>query len=81
MDQISYSELRKQLASVINHIEQDKTVYRITRRNHENMVMMREEDFSALNETLYVLSSKANIEHITTSLKQAENHQFVDVDL
>ena len=45
-----------------------------------NMVILAEEDYNSIQETLYLLSYSHNADRIMESIKQATNSQFVEVD-
>jgi antitoxin YefM len=65
----------------MNKIEQDKVVFQVSRKNHENIVMMTEDDYNSLCETLYLLSSPNNAVRLLESISQADNGDFVEVNL
>lgn len=81
MNSISYTSLRKNLSSVLEEVEKDHVTYHITRKNHKNMVILAEEDYNSIKETLYLLSNQANAEALNESIIQAQNKNFVDVNL
>jgi len=81
MNSISYTSLRKNLSSVLEEVEKDHVTYHVTRKNHKNMVILAEEDYNSIKETLYLLSSQANAEALNESIIQAQNKNFVDVNL
>lgn len=71
MDAITYTDLRKNLKKHMDRVYQDREPLIITRKNRENLVLVGVDDFNALNETHYLLSSPANAKHLKESLKQA----------
>ena len=77
INSISYTSLRKNLSSVLEEIETDH----IIRKNYKNMVILAEEDYNSIKETLYLLSSQANAAMLQKSMIQAQNNNFVTVDL
>lgn len=81
MQSISYTSLRKNLSSVLDEVERDHVSFLITRKNHKNMVLLSEDDYNSVRETLYLLSNPANAEKLQKSIKQAQKRQFVEVDL
>jgi len=81
MHAISYTSLRKNLSSILDKVERDHVTYHVTRKNHKNMVILAEEDYNSIQETLYLLSNQANADRIRESMKQAANSEFIDVDL
>jgi antitoxin YefM len=81
MNSISYTSLRKNLSSVLDEVEKDHVTYHVTRKNHKNMVILAEEDYNSIKETLYLLSNQANADILKESMIQAQNNCFVTVDL
>ena len=81
MPSISYSSLRKTLSSVLDEVEKNHVTYHVTRKNHDNIVIITEEDHNSLHETLYLLSNPINAERIKESVQQAQKGQFKAVDL
>ena len=81
MNSISYTSLRKNLSSVLDEVEKDHVTYHVTRKNHKNMVILAEEDYNSIKETLYLLSNQANADILKESMIQAQNNGFVTVNL
>ena len=81
MQTISYTALRNGLSGVMDKVAKNREVLYITRREHESMVIMTEEDYNATQETLYLLSNAKNAARLNESLKQAANNEFIEVDL
>lgn len=79
MEFISYTALRQNLSSIMDVIEDDRVVYKISRKDHKNLIMMTEEDYNSMEETLHLLSSSANVAHLEQSMKEAENGEFGEV--
>lgn len=73
--------MRQNLRSVMDNINADRSVFEVARRGQETVVMMSKHDYDSLQETLYLLSSKANADRLHESLKQAERGEFVHHDL
>lgn len=53
----------------------------ITRNNNQSVVMMSLDDYNAWMETCYLLANSVNAEHLQKSLTEAENGDFVDVNI
>ena len=70
---VNYSSFRQELASWLDRVSEDHVPARITRKSGESCVLMSESDYSALVETLYLLSSANNAERLNKSLKEYEN--------
>ena len=78
---ISYTAAREDLAQVMTKVCEDQVVTHITRRNGGNCVLMSEEEYGSIMETLYLFGNPANAAHLEHSLAQAEQGEFVEVDL
>lgn len=81
IETISYSSLRQNLSSVLNKIENDKNIYQVTRKQHGDVVMIAKDDYDSMVETMHLLSSSKNARRLEEALKEAENKNFVKVDL
>ena len=70
MQVISYTDVRKILKSVLDHVVDDADTTIITRRNGGDVVMMSKVDYDSLMETLHLLGSEANRKHLAESIEQ-----------
>lgn len=57
MDVITYTQARKNFTHVMNEVCENHTPIIITRQSAKPVVMMSLEDYSAIEETLYLLRS------------------------
>lgn len=72
MNAINYSDLRKNLKSTMDKIISDHEPVIITRRNGGKVVIVSYEDYSAIEETAYLLKSPKNAKRIRESIKSFE---------
>ena len=77
----TYTKARKNLKTVFDGVCKDHAPCLVERREGGNIVFVSEEDFSSLEETAYLLSSPANLQHIASSLEELENGETVEFDL
>ncbi len=70
MDAVNYSDLRQNLKKYLDSVYRDHEPLIVTRKNNENVVILSVDDYNSLNETQYLMSSKANVEHLQKSLAQ-----------
>lgn len=54
---ISYTEARNDLSNILNHVCLSHEPVLVTRREGNNTVIISEEDWNAIQETLYLMSS------------------------
>lgn len=70
MDAISYSTARANLATTMDRVCEDHEPIIITRNGQQSVVMLSLEDFTALEETSYLLRSPANTKRLMTAIEQ-----------
>ena len=84
MQVTNYSELRKNLSSMMDEVLLSHTPLIITRESKKPVVMISLEDFNDYEETLYLMRSPANRERILSSLKEikakkSKRRKLIDV--
>ncbi len=67
---VSFTEARNGLKSVLDQVVNDADCTVITRRDSPDAVVMSFEYYSSLMETVYLLKSPANAEHLRKSIEQ-----------
>jgi antitoxin YefM len=78
----SYSDLRKNLASMIDAVTNDHEPIVITRdKGRPAAVLMSVEDFASYEETRYLLRSPANAERLLQSVNALEAGEGRERDL
>lgn len=80
---VSYSEARSHLKEVMDRAVADADVTIITRRGAANAVLLSQEHFESLMETVHLLRSPANAAHLAQSIAQdqagrTEPHRLSD---
>jgi antitoxin YefM len=75
MDAISYSTARAKLATTMDRVCEDHEPIIITRNGQQSVVMLSLEDFTALEETSYLLRSPANAKRLLTAIEQLSGGQ------
>jgi len=70
MNVVSFTEARNSLKSVLNRVIDDADCTIITRRDTEDAVVMSLDYYNGLMETVYLLRSPANVEHLDASIEQ-----------
>ncbi len=81
MDAINYTTARKNFAKTMDKVCDDHEPIIITRENAKPVVMMSLEDYNAIEETAYLLSSPANAKRIRESMKEVEEGNVIEKDL
>ena len=67
---VTFTEARNGLKSVLDQVVNDADYTVITRRDSEDAVVMSLDYFNSLMETVYLLKSPANAEHLRKSIEQ-----------
>ena len=70
MRTIPFTDARANLKFVIDQVINDVDVTLITRRDAPNAVVMSQEHYDSLMETVYLLRSPANVAHLERSIAQ-----------
>lgn len=70
MKVISFSEARNSLKAVLDSVVNDADTTIITRRDAEDAVVMSLDHYNSLMETVHLLRSPANVEHLARSIGQ-----------
>jgi antitoxin YefM len=78
MAHVSYSELRNNLASYMDEVCDDRAPLLVTRQNARSVVLMSEEDYEGLMETVHLLKSPANAARLLRSIKEADEGKLTE---
>jgi antitoxin YefM len=68
MPHVTLTELRANMAKHLDQIEADRTELVVTRQNHEPVVILPLAEFEGLRETVHLLSTPANADHLRRSI-------------
>jgi len=72
---MTYSKARNNLKAVFDEVNKKRIPIRISRRNNEDVVILAQEEYAALEETAHLLNSPANTKHLLQSLHEATKGQ------
>lgn len=72
LDTITYTKLRDQLAKTLDKVTSDRAPILITRQKGKPAVLISMEEFSAMEETAYLLRSPRNATHLRAAREQVE---------
>jgi antitoxin YefM len=81
MKVVSFTEARNSLKAVLDSVVNDADTTVITRRDSEDAVVMSLDYYNSLMETVYLLRSPANAEHLAKSIEQFKNDKVTPRDL
>jgi antitoxin YefM len=78
MDAITYSAARANLATTMDRVCEDHEALIITRNGQQSVVMVSLEDFTALEETAYLLRSPANMKRLVAAMDQLNSGKGIE---
>ena len=78
---VSYTEARNGLKSVLDGVVDDADCTVITRRDAQDAVVMSMDHYNSLMETVHLLSSPANAEHLAKSIAQYKAGKVTQRDI
>jgi len=83
MQAVLYSQARNNLRSIINQVCDNVEEFIITTKEKQSAVLISQEEYNSMKETIYLLSSKNNRDRLLDSVDQIENSKFLkkDIDL
>jgi antitoxin YefM len=82
MKTASYSDMRRNLASMIDRVNADHEPVVITRdRGKPAAVLMSLEDYASFEETRYLLASPKNAERLARAIEELDSGKGVERDL
>lgn len=81
MRTIHFTDARSNLKSVIDRVVDDADVTLITRRDAPNAVVMSQDYFDSLMETVHLLRSPANVAHLERSIAQLRGGKVTERDV
>jgi antitoxin YefM len=81
MSHVSYTELRANLAKYMDDVCDGRAPLHITRQNARSVVMIAEDEYEGMMETLHLLRSPANAARLLRSMKAADAGKLVARDI
>ena len=72
MDVLSYTDARARLKALMDRVVKDRSPVVVTRQKAEAVVMVSLADWTAMEETLHLLSTPANAERLRASVSQLD---------
>jgi len=83
MQALLYSQARNNLREIINKACNDFEEFIITTKDKQSAVLISQEEYNSMKETIYLLSSKNNRDRLLSAVDQIDNAKFFkkDIDL
>ncbi|WP_159991094.1 type II toxin-antitoxin system prevent-host-death family antitoxin [Pelistega ratti] len=79
MHTITYTEARQNLSKRMQQTIDNQEAILITRSRGGNCVLMSEEQYSALQETAYLLRSPKNVKRLLESIEELKSNQGIEL--
>lgn len=77
MKAVSYSEARNNLKTYLDYVNDNHDIVTITRQNGENVVLISEDDYNSINETLYLLSSEPTRKRLMEAMNNKDKSKNI----
>ena len=81
MGHVSYTEFRQRLAKYMDSVCDDRAPLRVTRQNARTVVLLSEDEYEGMVETLHLLRSPANAERLLRSIASADAGRLSEHEL
>jgi antitoxin YefM len=81
MIQVSFTDLRNNLAHWMDRAEADRVPILVTRQGHEPAVLLAQSDYDSMVETLYLKSSPKNAARIDAAIARFEAGEGIEMTL
>lgn len=81
MSHVNYTEFRQNLASYMDRVCDDRDPLVVTRQKGSSVVVVAEEEYAGLMETVHLLKSPANAARLLRSIADAEAGRVVEHSL
>ena len=81
METTSFSSFRSSLKKKLDRVTDDHDLLIVNRRGNKDVVVMALQDYNALEETLYLLSSKTNAQNLRLGVNQLMSGKVVKKSL
>ena len=78
MAHVSYTQFRNNLASYMDEVCDGRAPLVVTRQNARSVVLMSEEDYDGLMETVHLLNSPANAERLLRAIADADRDMLTN---
>jgi antitoxin YefM len=81
MQAVLYSQARNNLRDIINQVCNNFEEFIITTKEKQSAVLISQDEYNSIKETLYLLSSKNNRDRLLDAVEEIEGGKFITKDL
>jgi antitoxin YefM len=83
MEIVNYSEARENFKQILDQVSDDCDPILIKRKDHEDVVLLSKSHYDSIMETLYLMRSPANAQHLIEAIArdqagEGERHELID---
>ncbi len=77
----NFTEFRTALKKYLDEVENNQEILVIKRKSGKGTVLISLEEYNSIMETMHLLSSKANADHLYESIQQINSGNTIQQDL
>ncbi|HAQ37519.1 MAG TPA: hypothetical protein DCX89_09655 [Saprospirales bacterium] len=77
----NFTEFRTDLKKYLDEVENNQEILVIKRKSGKGTVLISLEEYNSIMETMHLLSSKANADHLYESIQQINSGNTIRQDL
>ena len=81
MQIFTYTDARNNLKTVLDRVIDDSDVAVITRKEDQHAVVMGQDYYNSIMETLYLMSSPSNAAHLAQSIAELRSSKAIEREL
>ena len=81
MKAVFYSQARNNLREIINDVCDNFKEYIIATKDNKQAVLISQDEYDSMKETIYLLSSKKNRDRLNSAIDEIENSKFLKKDI
>ncbi|MGC1777723.1 MAG: type II toxin-antitoxin system prevent-host-death family antitoxin [Xanthobacteraceae bacterium] len=81
MSHVSYTELRANLAKYMEEVCDSRDALVVTRQNARSVVLVSEDEYAGMMETLHLLRSPTNAARLMASIAEADAEDLVEHEI
>jgi antitoxin YefM len=81
MQAVLYSQARNNLRDIINQVCNNFEEFIITTKEKQSAVLISQDEYNSMKETLYLLSSKNNRDRLLDAVEEIESGKFITKDI
>jgi len=81
MQAVQYSYARNNLRDIITNVCDNFEEFIITTKNKQSAMLISQDEYNSMKETIYLLSSKNNRDRLLDAVDQIENETYIKKDI